>query len=329
MSVAAFLAELRSLDIEVWPDGEQLRCNAPAGSLNPALRNTLRERKSEIVKFLRSAEAAARQPHAIVPIQPRGARTPVFAVGGHNGDVFCYRALAQCLGEDQPFFGLRPPGLDGEAEPLSSIPDLAAHFSSAIQSVHSSGACIIAGYCAGGAIAFEVAQHLVRQGEQVQFVALFAGRYPTWFGRLGQFRHRFAHYTDRLHVHTRALATGSLSHASRYLREMVSHVTTSPHAVPTATPDPAQALIAKVQQATMKAICSYAPPYFDGRLILFLPSAKARRPADGLLQWRDRAQYVEERVGPDGCEGDTMLLERHAPAFAGLFRYCCDHRQAV
>jgi hypothetical protein len=118
VSVAAFLAELRSLDIEVWPDGEQLRCNAPAGSLNPALRNTLRERKSEIVKFLRSAEAAARQPHAIVPIQPRGARTPVFAVGGHNGDVFCYRALAQCLGEDQPFFGLRPPGLDGEAEPF-------------------------------------------------------------------------------------------------------------------------------------------------------------------------------------------------------------------
>ena len=329
MSVGAFLAELRNLDIEVWPDGEQLRCNAPAGALSPAIRNTLRERKSEIVRFLRAAEAAARQPRAIVPIQPLGRRTPVFAVGGHNGDVFCYRALSRWLGEDQPFFGLRPPGLDGEAEPLSTVPQLAAHFASAIRSVHTSGPCIIAGYCAGGTIALEVAQHLVRLRRPVQFVALLAGRYPTWFGTLGQFRHRTAHYVDRLHVHARVLARGSLAARRRYVAEIVHHLTTSPRVAQTPAPEPAQARITSVQQATMKAICSYTPGYFDGRLVLFLPNAKAERRAEGLVQWRTLARHVDECCGPDECEGDTMLLEPQVRFIARLFEsYSVERRTA-
>ncbi len=325
MSVAAFLAELRSLDIEVWPDGEQLRCNAPAGSLSPALKDRLRERKGEIVRFLRSAEAAARQPRAIVPLQPRGTRAPVFAVGGHNGDVFCYRTLAQYLGDDQPFFGLRPPGLDGECEPLSSVSELAAHFATQIQAVHASGACIIAGYCAGGAIAFEVAQHLHRAGAQVQFVALFAGRYPTWFRTLGQIRHRAVQYADRIVVHAGQLATRPPRERHQYLSDAIGRLLGRNGASHRSSPEPPSTTVAKVQQATMKGICSYEPGYFDGRLSLFLPSARARRSADGLVRWRTLARHVEEHCGPDGCEGDTMLLEPHAPSIARLFHGCRDN----
>ncbi|MGZ8829079.1 MAG: TubC N-terminal docking domain-related protein, partial [Thermoanaerobaculia bacterium] len=56
MSVSTFLAELRSRDIQVWPDGDHLRCNAPAGELTPDLRDELRQRKRDIVEFLHSAE---------------------------------------------------------------------------------------------------------------------------------------------------------------------------------------------------------------------------------------------------------------------------------
>ena len=121
MSVAPFLVELRSRDIRVWPEGDQLRCSAPAGALTPELREHLRQRKSEIVEFLSAAAATARQQRAIVPLQPRGERVPVFAVGGHNGDVFCYRALAEHLGDDQPFFGLQPPGVDGRKDVLREV----------------------------------------------------------------------------------------------------------------------------------------------------------------------------------------------------------------
>jgi thioesterase domain-containing protein len=323
VTVASFLAELRSRDIEVWPDGEQLRCNAPAGSLNPAITNQLRERKREIVTFLRSAATTAQQPRAIVPIQAEGTRPPIFAVGGHNGDVFCYRALVRCLGDDQPFFGLRPPGLDGECEPLTSVTELAAHFATQIGAVHRSGGCIVAGYCAGGAIAFEIAHHLVRRGVQVEFVALFAGRYPTWFRRLGQVRHRISQYTDRLQIHARALATGSIDERRRHLDQTVGRLIASNGARTAFASEPGGVLVRKVQQATMTAIRSYTPAYFDGHVTLFLPSARARRAAEGLIRWRTLARRVDEHCGPDGCEGDTMLLEPHVLTIATLFQRCC------
>jgi len=72
MSVMALLTELRSRGIRVWPEGGQLRCNAPAGVLTPELCDTLRQSKSDILKFLRAAEALARQERAIVPLQPYG-----------------------------------------------------------------------------------------------------------------------------------------------------------------------------------------------------------------------------------------------------------------
>ena len=139
MSVTAFLTELRDRDIQVWAEGEHLRCTAPAGTLTPQLRDELQRRKSEILEFLRSAEALAQRPRAIVPLERRGTRTPVFAVAGHNGDVFCYRALAQHLGDDQPFFGLEPPGPDGRSEPLTRVEDLAAYFAEQMRAFQPNG----------------------------------------------------------------------------------------------------------------------------------------------------------------------------------------------
>ena len=66
--------------------------------------------RDALIEFLREAQGLAAQQRAIVPLEAVGTRTPIFAVAGHNGDVFAYRALAQHLGPDQPFFGLQPPG---------------------------------------------------------------------------------------------------------------------------------------------------------------------------------------------------------------------------
>jgi len=237
--------------------------------------------------------------------------------------VFCYRALARCLGDDQPFFGLRPPGLDGECEPLTSVAELAAHLAAQIRAVHRSGRCIVAGYCAGGAIAFEIAHHLVGHGAEVEFVALFAGRYPTWFRTLGQIRHRIIQYSDRLQIHASALATGSADERRRHLGQTVGRLIASRRAPPAFASEPGATFVRKVQDATMRAIRSYTPAYFDGDLSLFLPSARARRAAEGLIRWRALARRVDEHCGPDECEGDTMLLEPHVLTIARLFQRRC------
>ncbi len=179
--MAALLTELRGLDIRIWWDGDQLRCDAPAGVVTADLRDAIRQRKAEITEFLRAAEALGRQQRAIVPLQPRGERDPVFAVGGHNGDVFCYRALAAHLGEDQPFFGLQPPGLDGHSAPLADVTDLAAYFAAQIRAFRPRGPAVIAGYCAGGAIAFELARQLV-QGRRTSHVSSRCSAAPIQAG---------------------------------------------------------------------------------------------------------------------------------------------------
>ena len=87
--------------------------------------------------------------------------------------------LVQHLGEDQPLFGLQPPGVDGHGEPLASVEELAAYFAAQVRAFRPNSPCIIAGYCSGGTIAFKLARQLVQDGADIRFLALFGSRYPA------------------------------------------------------------------------------------------------------------------------------------------------------
>jgi len=326
--VQALLQELRSRDIRVWAEGDQLRCTAPTGVLTPELREQLRERKTDIVEFLRSAESLARQQRGIVPLQPRGSRAPVFGVPGHNGDVFCYRFLAQQLGEDQPFFGLQPPGATGQGELLTRVEDLAAYFATQIRAYRPNDAYVITGYCAGGTIAFELARQLLQQGATIRFVALFTSPYSTAFRRLPQLSQRLANYAERVRTHARALAPLSNRERRLYIRDRLRENKARDDAQSQTPPDPVQVQRAKVEAATVAAIRRYTPRYFDGRLRLFLPNKEWLRPGSPMLRWQDVARETKRYVGPDGCIGDHMLLEQYVARIADLFRSCRDELES-
>src|SRR4029453_3420098 len=55
---------------------------------------------------------------SLIPIQPQGARPPLFCVHQLSGEVLCYRDLASHLGPDQPLYGLQARGLDRSSAPL-------------------------------------------------------------------------------------------------------------------------------------------------------------------------------------------------------------------
>lgn len=323
MSAAAFLSELRRRDIQVWAVGGELRCNARAGVLTPELRDQLRQRKNDILEFLASAQALAGQARAIVPLQANGARTSVFAVPGHNGDVFCYRALAQSLGDDQPFYGLQPPGLDGHGEPLTSVEDIAACFASQIRAFQPQGPYIIAGYCAGGTVAFELAQQLLHGGAAISFVALFGSPYPAYFRLRSQLWQRLARQTERISKHAHELASQSWGEHRPYLAEKLRERKARRNAEQTPELDPVLVLRAKVERATISAVRRYTPLHFAGRVNLFLPGRPWLRSGVAAQRWRSVAQRSEEYFGPhDSCH-DDMLREPNAPAFAELFRRAC------
>jgi len=324
VSVPAFLAELGSRDIRIWADGDRLRCSAPSGALTPELRDQLQQRKDDILEFLRSGEALARQPRAIVPLQPNGSRTPVFAVPGHNGDVFCYRTLVRHLNDDQPFYGLQPPGLDGQSVPRTRVEDLAGYFATQIRAFHPEGPYIVAGFCTGGTIAFELARQLLQHGAAVSVLALFGAAYPTSYRFLPQLRQHVNHQVQRVVKHARALGSALAEGRRSYIADKLRQRELRRTAERAAALDPVLAERAKVERATVAAVRRYVPGHFAGRVSLFLPDRKWTRSADAPLRWRSVAQCSEQYFGPEGCNGDTMLREPYAAAFAGLFRQCCE-----
>jgi thioesterase domain-containing protein len=320
MKVPSLLATLRERDIQVWAEGEQLRCNAPAGILTAELRKELQERKSEILGFLHSASSLARQQRAIIPLQPHGTRPPIFAFGGHNGDVFCFRTLAHYLGGDQPFFGLQPPGFDGCDEPLDRVESLAAHFAAEIRQFQPDGPYLVAGFCAGGSIAFELARQLLREGVPLSELILFGAPYPTAYHRFPRLRKRFLASLLRVYKLVHALLALPPGQRRGFLAEKLRSRKPQSASGSRASLDPVLAQRARVARATFAALRRYVPGHFAGRLTHFLACEEWANSRDEPLRWRSVAQHAREYSGPPGCNPDIMLLEPFAATFADLFR---------
>ena len=109
---------------------------------------------------------------SLIPIQTRGSKAPVFLVHGAGGNVLLYNTLAKHLEPDYPLYGLQSQGLDGQSKPLKTIEEMAERYLQEIRTVQPYGPYFLGGYCMGGTIAYEMAQRLVTNGEQVSMVAM-------------------------------------------------------------------------------------------------------------------------------------------------------------
>lgn len=317
MTVAELLSALRERDVHVTLDGDRLRLNAPAGALSDADKRDLAARKAEIVAFLRDAERLASQQRALVPLGGSGERTPIFAVAGHNGDVFAYRALAQHLGADQPFFGLQPPGLEEGTEALTRVEDLAQYFATQIRAFRADGPISIGGFCAGGTVAFELSRVLADAGAEIATLMLFGAPYAKSYRPLQQTVARARHFANRSMIHARALLTMPAAERAQYLAERARVF--MPHEDEAVT-DPVMIRRGIVEEATMDAVRAYTPAPFAGHIDLMVPCEAAKRSTDDPMHWARLAASSEVYTGPDDCNGDTMLLPEHAATFAAFVR---------
>ena len=76
-TIETFLSSLRSLDVKLWTEGNNLCFSAPKGKLTPALYAELAERKAEILSFLHQFSPLARStPQSIQPV-PRDRHIPL------------------------------------------------------------------------------------------------------------------------------------------------------------------------------------------------------------------------------------------------------------
>ena len=122
---------------------------------------------------------------SLVPIAPSGSKRPFFCVHGGAGHVYHYRALAQHLGKEQPFYGLQPgKGNGGTSHREDDVKSMAAAYLNEIRQVQPQGPYYVGGFCFGAVVAFEMAQQLTKMGETVALVALIDALEPSYNGQI-------------------------------------------------------------------------------------------------------------------------------------------------
>jgi thioesterase domain-containing protein len=126
-------------------------------------------------------EERAERYSTLTPIQAGISRHPLFFVHGdrlHSG-VYCVR-LARLLGPEQPFYALH----NGPDVP-NTVQAMAAEHIETIRAIQLEGPYLLGGYCAGGVVAFEMANQLRKTGQAVARVAMIeAQRHDVLYPRL-------------------------------------------------------------------------------------------------------------------------------------------------
>jgi amino acid adenylation domain-containing protein len=261
---------------------------------------------------------------SLVAIRRAGQNVPIFGVHAGAGQVLFYHGLARALGDDQPFYGLQAPvGLDGADAPYGSyrrIEALAERYVSEVRRVRPRGPYVLAGSCAGGPIALEMAQRLQAAGESVGPLLIF----DSWLANTGGW------VVGRTQRHWDALKKLSGGQRMWYVgRRAIGKVTwrlsqlgkrIRPHVIRAWC----QARGQKVPQdvidklflhASMRLVATYQPRPFAGRVLLFRSTE-----TDQQLQQLGKV-YEHARTmgwgGLPGCEVEVVDMPgNHLDALA-------------
>ena len=138
------------------------------------------EALAERVVEARSNDA---QWQTLFPLRATGSKPPLFLLHGHDGELLFFRDLVRRLEPDQPAFGVQPVGLDGSADMLRTVNEMAAHYANEILAFRPEGPHLLVGYCYSGVLAYEVAYQLQQRGQAPALVALIdaapRGRRPS------------------------------------------------------------------------------------------------------------------------------------------------------
>jgi amino acid adenylation domain-containing protein len=114
----------------------------------------------------------------LVPINAGGSKRPLFCPHGVGGNVVSYLELAKQLGPDQPFYGLQTPLPEYESQ-FQSLEAMVARYVDEIRKIQPEGPYLLGGWSMGGVVAFEMANQLHKQGQEVGLLAVMDVRPPV------------------------------------------------------------------------------------------------------------------------------------------------------
>ncbi len=108
--------------------------------------------------------------NSAIALQPHGSEPPLFMVHPSGGHVMCYLPLARRMYPEHRVYGLR--ALDYEEIFDADLESMAARQLAAMREIQPEGPYHLAGWSFGALLAYEMAQQLQRQGEQIGLLAV-------------------------------------------------------------------------------------------------------------------------------------------------------------
>jgi thioesterase domain-containing protein len=319
--------------------------------LEEEVRETLSSRSSDSSRFqnpLPIQVSPPLPPPSLVPLQPVGTKPPFFCVHPVSGVVFPYYELACQLGSERPFYGLQSAGIEGEEQPLTRIEDMARHYIKAIRIVQPEGPYFLGGWSFGACAAFEMAQQLQRDGQQVAMLVLLDTSPPSTDKTrnvFDLFRFFFTEALpeiwpyvydyfylaiaaknqqqttdkgeriwDKLHLSVRAAEIAKVvARESRLMRMR----------------QPTVRRILRIIQLNSQAVINYAPQVYPGRITLFRTSNQigiGKNRLDPTLGWSElAAQGVEIHQIPGAHL--NLLRKPHVQVVAENLKACLNQIQ--
>jgi acyl transferase domain-containing protein/thioesterase domain-containing protein/acyl carrier protein len=223
--------------------------------------------------------------------------TPLFVVAGMYGNVLNFRHLAHQVAPNRPFFGIQAEGLFGGAEPHRRFEDMAAAYLTEVRQVQPHGPYLLGGFSGGGHAAYEMAQTLRAEGEEVSLLILL----DTWLPGESELTRSELIRWHLGHVRSRGPAYVSEWITNRFKWEMDRRKVRKGKAPPI---DPSSLHSQAVINGFIDALNVYKPKPYHGKVAVFLPP---REP-----------MFV---FGPDRRIGETrrLLYEDN-----GWSQYCDD-----
>jgi amino acid adenylation domain-containing protein len=255
----------------------------------------------------------------LVTLQKSGRRTPIFLVHTTPGDVLGYGNLIHHLGADQPCYGFQALGLKDGAAPHTTIEGMAAHYVELLRTFQPKGPYFLGGWCFGGIVAVEMAQQLLKAGQEVAPLLLMETiSVPPGPGNMKYHAARlkclFSMSPERWRQYLRSKA--------KYKRQVeLDNRMRFRQAGENVDPEQRRWLerLEQVYNANLAALDTYRSSYYPGKVILF--NATDKDPGilpDPNYGWTGLADDIE--IHEVAGDHDTMLAEPNVSSLATAIR---------
>nr|WP_306298895.1 non-ribosomal peptide synthetase [Pseudomonas syringae] len=129
-----------------------------------------------MAQLIQNRTATQNERDAAVPVRRSGSRSPIFLVHEFSGLDVYFPVLGKHIDPDTPVYGL--PALAWGETQLQTLECMATRLLGLMRNVQPQGPYRLAGWSFGGVLAYEIANQLIAQQEQVEFLGLIDSYYP-------------------------------------------------------------------------------------------------------------------------------------------------------